>query len=134
MSEHEHHIDVKIGSEKSFGVVFSVVFLIIGLWPLTDAQSVRYWSLAVAAAFLLAAFFAPNILSWPNKIWFKFGMLIGRVVAPVVMALVYFLAVLPTGVVMRMLGKDILHQNIDKDANSYWIDREKPVGTMKNQF
>jgi Saxitoxin biosynthesis operon protein SxtJ len=119
MSEHEHHIDVRIGSEKNFGIVFAVVFLVIGFWPLVNSQNVRYWCLAISAAFLLVAFYAPNILSLPNKIWFKFGMLIGGVVAPVVMAMVYFLAVLPTGVVMKLLGKDILHQNIDKDAESY---------------
>ena len=83
---------------------------------------------------LLFAFLAPTILILPNKLWFKFGMLLGSIVAPIVMALVYFITVLPVGLIMRLLGKDILKQKLDKSAKSYWIERRESIGSMKNQF
>jgi len=88
----------------------------------------------VSAVFLLLAFVAPQVLELPNKLWFKFGILLGSIIAPVVMALVYFSTVLPTGLIMRLLGKDILKQKLDKNAKSYWIERSEPIGSMKNQF
>ena len=121
-------------SEKSFGVVFSVVFLIISLYPLTNSKSVYIWTLIVSAVFLLLAFVAPKVLTRPNRLWFKFGILLGSVIAPVVMTLVYFATVLPIGLIMRLLGKDLLKQKLDKNAKSYWIKRSEPIGLMKNQF
>ena len=121
-------------SEKSFGVVFSVVFLIISLYPLTNSKSVYIWTLIVSAVFLLLAFVAPKVLTRPNRLWFKFGILLGSVIAPVVMTLVYFATVLPIGLIMRLLGKDLLKQKLDKNAKSYWIERREPMGSMKNQF
>ena len=76
----------------------------------------------------------PRVLILPNKIWFKFGMLLGSIIAPIVMALVYFITVLPTGFIMHLLGKDLLKQKLDKSAKSYWIERTEPIGSMKNQF
>ena len=84
--------------------------------------------------FLFLAFIAPNTLSLPNKLWFKFGMLLGSIIAPIVMALVYFLTVLPTGLIMRLFGKDLLNRKLDKNAKSYWIERTEQMGSMKNQF
>ena len=121
-------------SPKSFGIVFSIVFLIIALYPLIDSNGIRVWSLMISAIFLLLAFVAPRVLDIPNKLWFKFGILLGSIVAPIVMALVYFLTVLPTGLIMRLLGKDLLKQKLDKNAKSYWIERSEPMGSMKNQF
>jgi hypothetical protein len=129
-----NHITTKQGSEKSFGIVFSIVFLIVALYPLTNSEDVRFWALIVSAVFLLLAFVVPQMLTLPNKLWFKFGILLGSIVAPVVMALVYFLTVLPTGLIMRLLGKDLLKQKLDKGAKSYWIERTEPMGSMKNQF
>ena len=134
MSEVTSHIDTKINSEKSFGVVFSIVFLIFALYPLTSSASIHIWALAVSAIFLLFAFLAPSIFILPNSLWFKFGMLLGSIVAPIVMLLVYFFTVLPVGLIMRLLGKDILKQKLDKSAKSYWIERREPIGPMKNQF
>jgi len=134
MSESTSHIPTEQSSPKSFGIVFSIVFLIVALYPLANSEDLRIWALIVSAIFLLLAFVAPNVLSLPNKLWFKFGILLGSIIAPIVMALVYFLTVLPTGIVMRLLGKDLLRQKIDKNAKSYWIDRTEPVGSMKNQF
>ena len=134
MSEIDSHISTKKSSEKSFGVVFSIVFLIVALYPLINSEGLRIWALVVSIIFFLLAFLAPKILVLPNKLWFKFGLLIGSIVAPIVMAFVYFVTVLPTGLIMRILGKDLLKQKLDKNAKSYWIERKEPIGSMKNQF
>ena len=134
MSEIASHVSTEQSSEKSFGVVFSIVFLIVALYPLINSESLRIWALVVSIIFFLLAFLAPKILVLPNKLWFKFGLLIGSIVAPIVITLVYFVTVLPTGLIMRLLGKDLLKQKLDKNAKSYWIERKQPMGSMKNQF
>ena len=134
MSEIASHVSTEQSSEKSFGVVFSIVFLIVSLYPLINSESLRIWALVASIIFFLLAFIAPKILVLPNKLWFKFGLLIGSIVAPIVMAFVYFVTVLPTGLIMRLLGKDLLKQKLDKNAKSYWIERKQPMGSMKNQF
>ena len=134
MSESTSHIPTEQSSPKSFGVVFSIVFLIVALYPLINSEVIRVWSLFVSAVLLLLTLLVPNLLSLPNKLWFKFGILLGSIIAPVLMALVYFVTVLPTGLIMRFLGKDLLKQKLDKNAKSYWIKRSEPIGSMKNQF
>jgi hypothetical protein len=134
VSESTSYIPAEQSSPKSFGVVFSIVFLIIALYPLISSEGIRAWALIVSAVFLLLAYVAPNVLSLPNKLWFKFGILLGSIIAPIVMTLVYILTVLPTGLIMRLLGKDLLKQKLDKNAKSYWIERREPMGSMKNQF
>ena len=135
MTEISRHVSTEQSSEKSFGVVFSIVFLIVSLFPpLINSEGLRIWALVVSIIFFLLAFLAPKILVLPNKLWFKFGLLIGSIVAPIVMAFVYFVTVLPTGLIMRLLGKDLLKQKLDKNAKSYWIERKEPMGSMKNQF
>ena len=134
MSEISSHVPTEQSSEKSFGVVFSIVFLIIALYPLITSEGLRIWALVVSIIFFLLAFVAPKVLVLPNKLWFKFGLLIGSIVAPIVMAFVYFFTVLPTGLIMRLLGKDLLKQKLDKNAKSYWVKRSEPMGSMKNQF
>ena len=134
MSESTKHIPTEQSSPKSFGVVFSIVFLIVSLYPLINSEVLSIWALIVSVVFLLLAFIAPNTLSLPNKLWFNFGMLLGSIIAPIVMALVFFVIVLPTGLIMRLLDKDLLKQKIDKNAKSYWIERNEPMGSMKNQF
>ncbi len=121
-------------SEKSFGFVFSMVFLIISLYPIINSEDLRPWALVVSIIFFLLAIISPKVLILPNKLWFKFGLLLGSIVAPIVMAFVYFATVLPTGLIMRILGKDLLKQKLDKNAKSYWIKRKEPLGSMKNQF
>ena len=133
MTEISRHVSTEQSSEKSFGVVFSIVFLIVALYSLINSEGLRIWALVVSIIFFLLAFLAPKILVLPNKLWFKFGLLIGSIVAPIVMAFVYFVTVLPTGLIMRLLGKDLLKQKLDKNAKSYWVKRE-PMGSMKNQF
>ena len=135
MSEKTSYIPTEKSSEKSFGVVFSIVFLIVSLFPLLiNSEGLRIWALVVSIIFFLLAFLAPKVLVLPNKLWFKFGLLIGSIVAPIVMAFVYFVTVLPTGLIMRLLGKDLLKQKLDKNAKSYWVKRDEPMGSMKNQF
>ena len=134
MSETTSYIQTEKPSEKSFGVVFSIVFLIVALYPLINSESLRIWALVTSIIFFFFAFLAPKILVLPNKLWFKFGLLIGSIVAPIVMAFVYFVTVLPTGLIMRLLGKDLLKQKLDKNAKSYWVKRSEPMGSMKNQF
>jgi len=134
MFETDGHITTEQSSPKSFGIVFSVVFLIVALYPLTNSEDIHLWAIIASAIFLFLAYVAPNTLSLPNKLWFKFGILLGSIIAPIVMALVYFLTVLPTGLIMRLLGKDLLKQKLDKNAKSYWIERSEPMGSMKNQF
>jgi len=134
MSEKISYIQTEQSSEKSFGIVFSIVFLIVALYPLINSESLRIWALVVSIIFFLLAFLAPKILVFPNKLWFKFGLLLGSIVAPIVMAFVYFVTVLPTGLIMRILGKDLLKQKLDKNTKSYWIERKQPMGSMKTQF
>jgi len=123
-----------MSSEKSFGNVFAVVFFLIALYPLLDGGDPQLW--AVGVAFLLAAvaYLAPRLLALPNKLWFKLGMALGAVITPIVMGLVYFTTVVPVGLVMRLMGKDLLQQKLDAEAKSYWIERKQPVGSMKDQF
>ena len=121
-------------TEKSFGLVFSIVFLIVALYPLINSEGLRVWAFVVSIVFFLLAFIAPKILVFPNKLWFKFGLLISSILSPVVMALVYYVTVLPTGLIMRLLGKDLLKQKFDKNIESYWVKRSEPMGSMKNQF
>ena len=128
------HTEVKMGSERGFGIVFGCVFAIVAAWPLASGGDPRLWAAAVSAVFFLLAFAWPSILAPLNRLWFRFGMALGSVMAPIVMALVYFVVVTPTGLVMRLLGHDLLRHTIDRQAESYWIDRNETVGSMKNQF
>ena len=127
----------KMGSEKSFGVVFAVVFGIIGCLPLLHGGGVHLWAFPIALAFLTAAYVRPAVLKPLNKIWFKFGLLLHKIISPVIMALVYAVTMIPAGLIMRVAGKDPLRLKKDASKKSYWIVRE-PAGpapdTMKQQF
>ena len=127
----------KGGSDRGFGVVFVVVFVAIGLFPLLNGGPPRAWALGIAATFLAAALVWPALPAPLNRVWFKFGLLLQRVVNPLVMALIYFAVVTPTGLVMRALGKDPLRLKYDPDARSYWSHRDPPGPereSMQNQF
>ena len=124
-------------SDRSFGLVFAAVFLVIGLWPLLRAEGPRGWALVLAAVFLAAALLKPDVLAPLNRLWLKFGLLLHRITNPIVMGVIFFLAVTPTAIVLKMAGKDPLRRKIDKQAPSYWIERTPPgpePETMKNQF
>ena len=124
---------IKISSNKSFGLVFFGFFLIISLFPLLGNEGIRIWSLIISIIFLILGLFNSPILFPLNKIWFKFGILLGNFISPVVMGIIFFIVVTPTSFIMRALGKDIL--NLKKnDKKSYWIERSKVKSKMKNQF
>jgi len=125
------------GSERGFGVVFAVVFAVIAAWPLFFGGGVRWWSAVVAAVFLVAAFAAPRILAPLNRLWYRIGMALHGIVTPVIMGILFFLTVMPTGLIMRLFGKDPLRLRFDAEAQSYWIQREPPgpePDSMRNQF
>lgn len=127
--------DVTIGSERGFGIVFAALFLLIGLWPLTGSNDPRIWSLAVAGGFLLCSYVFPRVLSPLNKIWFQFGMLLFKVVSPLTMGLLFILTFVPTGLIMRALGKDLLRLRRDPEAETYWVPRDPDQpSSMSNQF
>ena len=125
--------DIKLGSNRSFGIVFFVVFLLISLYPLINSENVRLWSLAVSCIFLILGILNSNLLSPLNKIWFKFGILLGRIISPIVMGIIFFLVVTPIAFMMRLLGKDLLNLKYN-DNQSYWIEKSGPKSKMKNQF
>ena len=123
----------KISSNRSFGIVFFVFFLLVSLWPLLNDNPIRIWSLVVAIIFLILGLLNSKFLTPLNRSWLKFGELLGRVVSPLVMGLVYFVILTPIGLFMRLIQKDLLRTKFSK-TNSYWIKREKNIGTMKKQF
>lgn len=128
---------VKAGSERGFGVVFAAVFAVVGLWPLIDGGAVRIWALVVAALFAAAAAVAPAALRPFNRLWFLIGLALHKVVNPLVMAILFYLTVTPTALLMRLAGKDPLRLKFDRGAKSYWIERT-PAGpapeSMRRQF
>jgi len=129
--------NVKPSSDRSFGLVIAAVFLIITFWPLIRGESGRWWALAVAAVFAALALLWTAALAPLNKCWTKLGVLLYRVVSPIVLGLLFYVTVTPIALVMRLLGKDPLRLRRDPDAASYWIDRTPPGPTpesMKNQF
>ena len=124
---------IKIGSNKSFGIVFFTVFLIIAIWPLLNGYEIRYWSLIISIVFLFLGILNSKILTPLNKIWFKIGILLGNVISPIIMSIIFFLVVTPTSFIMKILGKDLL--NLKKNTkNSYWIKKQNQNSRMKQQF
>ena len=121
-------------SNRSFGFVFFVVFLIVALWPLKYEGDIRLWSLILSIIFIILGILNSKLLTPLNKLWFKFGMLLGSVVSPMVIGIVFFLVVTPTGIIMRLLGKNLLHMKKIKGVSTYWTKREKQHNTMKRQF
>lgn len=129
--------DVKRSSERSFGVVFSVVFAIVGLWPVWGQGTVRLWALVIAAGFLALALFWQAPLRPLNRLWLRFGLLLHSIVNPIIMGLLFYGTVVPTGLLMRLAGKDPLRLKRDPQASSYWIVRTPPgpaPESMSNQF
>ena len=125
---------IKISSNRNFGLVFFVVFLIVALWPLKSGEDINLWSLALSIIFFILGVLNSKLLTPLNKLWFKFGILLGSIVSPIIMGIVYFAVVTPTGVLMRLLGKDLLRMSKVKNTSTYWIKRDKQKNTMKKQF
>ncbi len=124
---------IKISSNRSFGIVFFIVFFIISVWPILNDENIRIWSLVISVIFLGLGLINSSLLTPLNKIWFKFGIFLGNFISPIVMAIVFFLVLLPTGIIMRILRKDILNLKYSSKS-TYWIEKQKYKSTMKNQF
>lgn len=134
LSREEH---IEGSSDRSFGFVFAAVFALIALWPLLHQGGVRVWALVVAAAFALIAVVRPALLATPNRLWMKLGLLLGKIVSPIALGILFYAVLTPLGVLMRLTGKDPLRLKRDASAASYWIPREPPgppPGSMTNQF
>ena len=124
---------IKIGSNRSFGVVFSIVFLIIALLPLINGNSIRIWLVILSLIFFILGLLNSNILFPLNRIWFKFGIILGGIVSPIIMGLVFFLVVTPTSLILRLFKKDVLSLK-KNDSMTYWIKKLDKKSKMKNQF
>ena len=125
--------DIKISSNRSFGIVFFIVFLLIALYPLTYSQDIRVWSTIISIIFLVLGLLNSKILTPLNKLWSKFGIFLGKIISPVVMGIIFFLVVTPIGLLMRLLGKDLIYLKYNNNK-SYWIEKKGPKSKMKNQF
>jgi hypothetical protein len=125
--------NIKISSNRSFGIVFFIFFLIVSLYPLLSENELRLWALIISLIFLVLGLINSIILTPLNKSWYKFGILLGKIVSPIVMGVVFFLVVTPISLIMKLFGKDIL--NIKKnEKQTYWIEKTGPKSKMKNQF
>ena len=125
--------EIKISSNKSFGVVFFIVFFLFGIWPALKGNDVRYWSIFLSLIFLILGLLNSKLLSPLNRLWFKFGIILGNFIAPIIMGLVFFLVVTPIGLIMKLLGKDLINLKKNKDK-TYWIEKKEIKSSMKNQF
>jgi len=129
-----HKSKIKMNSNRNFGLVFFIIFLILGLWPITNGEEIRIWLILLAFIFLILGIMESKLLSPLNRLWFKFGIMLGAIVAPIVMGAIFFIVVTPIGIVMSIIGKDLLNKKHDKKKETYWIKRIKPTGSMKRQF
>lgn len=137
MLEERPEVPKAIGTEWSFALVFSAFFLAIALLPLLHLGEFRWWAVIISAAVLLTGWAFPRVLRPLNIAWYRFGLALGAVMVPVVMGLIFFVTITPTGLALRLLGKDPLRRKLSADASSYWIERDKPEvspSSMKNQY
>jgi len=128
---------IQLGSPRAFGIIFSVVFLIIAIWPIANDGAFHLWAIIVAGLFLLLAIFMPDFLQPLNRIWFHFGLLLHKVVNPLVMGLLFFFTIAPIAIIFRFIGKDPLNRNFDETLETYWLERDPKELTsesMKKQF
>ena len=126
--------EIKLGSNRSFGIVFFIVFVLIATYPLLNQEEVRIWSLIISFLFLFLGLLNSKILTPLNKLWFRFGLFLGKIISPIIMGLIFFLVVTPIGLLMRLFGKDVLNLKLNKKKSSYWIEKDGPKSKMKNQF
>ena len=121
-------------NNKGFGLLFFAVFLIIGLWPMINAEHPRFIFFVFALIFLILGLINSKLLTPLNKAWIKFGEFLGRIIAPIVMALVYFVVLTPLSIIVRVFGKDLLKTKFSNKSKSYWIKRDSDLGSMDKQF
>ena len=125
-------INIKSKDNITFGILFFILFLIIGLYPLKNGLNIRLWSLGLSFVFLIITFIRPNLFTPLNKLWIQFGILLGKIISPIVMGLVFFFVVTPIGILVRLFKKDVM--GLKKKETSYWINREDKVQSMRKQF
>jgi len=129
--------EIQVSSPRAFGIVFFIVFLAIAIWPIANEGTVHLWSIMIAGLFLLLAIFIPDSLQPLNRTWFRFGLLLHKVVNPIIMGLLFFFTITPIAVIFRLIGKDPLNRNFDQKLETYWIERnpkELTSDSMKKQF
>ena len=126
--------DIKISSNRSFGIVFFIVFFLIALYPLSYSGELRVWSIIISLIFLVLGLLNSKILTPLNKLWFKFGIFLSKIISPLIMGIIFFFVVTPIGLIMRIFGKDVLNLKYNKKNRSYWIEKNGPKSKMKNQF
>tara|TARA_Y100000389_G_C17260430_1_gene412737 strand:+ start:256 stop:636 length:381 start_codon:yes stop_codon:yes gene_type:complete len=126
-------MEVKRSSNKSFGIVFFIVFIIIGFWPLLDINTYRLWSIIIAMIFLILGVMNSRLLTPFNILWFKFGIFLGKIVSPIVMGMIFFFVVTPIAILMKILKKDLLNLKFNNEK-TYWIKKSEYKSKMKNQF
>ena len=125
--------ETKVGSNKNFGIVFFVVFILIAVYPLVNDGEIRKWSLIISLVFLILGYLNSKILTPLKILWFKFGIILGKIISPIIMAVIFFLVVTPIALIMRLLGKDVLKLKF-RNIKSYWIEKNGKKSKMKNQF
>ena len=125
--------DIKISSNRSFGIVFFIIFFLIALYPLLSDQEIRLWALIISAIFLILGLLKSKLLTPLNKLWFRFGIFLGKIITPIIMGIIFFIVVTPIGLIMRLIVKDLLNLKYNKEK-SYWIEKDGPKSKMKNQF
>ena len=125
--------EVRISSNRSFGIIFFIFFLLISLYPLLHNDNLRLWSLIISVIFLFLGLINSKILTPFNILWFKFGIVLGKIVSPFIMGIIFFLVVTPIALIMRLLSKDLLNLKYNKNK-SYWVEKKGPKSKMKNQF
>ena len=125
--------DIKISSNRSFGILFAFVFSLVAFWPILNQNEIRIWSLIIAIVFLILGLFNSKLLTPLNKIWFRFGIFLGNFIAPIIMGIIFFFVVTPTGLIMKLFNRDLI--NLKKsNEKSYWIKKKDIKSSMKNQF
>ena len=127
------HKNIEISSNRSFGLVFFVVFFVISLWPILSENEIRIWSLILSVVFLILGILNSKMLAPLNKVWFRFGIFLGNFIAPIVMGIVFFLVVTPTGILAKLFKKDLINLKKNNDK-TYWVEKKETISNMKNQF
>ena len=125
--------NMNIPSNRNFGIVFFIVFFLISLYPLLNNETIRFWALIISLIFLFLGILNSQILNPLNKLWFKFGIFLGKIISPLIMGIIFFLVVTPIGLLMKLLRKDLLSLKFT-DKKTYWIEKKEPKSKMKNQF
>tara|TARA_A100001388_G_C28743606_1_gene488215 strand:+ start:643 stop:1026 length:384 start_codon:yes stop_codon:yes gene_type:complete len=126
-------VEIKLPSNRNFGIVFFIVFFVIGLWPVLNEENLRTWSILISLIFLFLGIINSRVLTPLNIIWMKFGIILGSIISPIVMGFVFFGVITPIGLLMRIFKKDLLNLKLNT-KKSYWIEKDKIKSSMKNQF